>query len=90
MCLDGEGSGEDQQVLRADFQFFGFGKFDGFGVEEAGCPGEFQGDDELVFRLVAVDVEAGQDNDLQGLGDGCAALDGDGVRRTDSDFILLG
>ena len=40
--------------------------------------------------MIAVDVKAGQNLDLQCFDDGGAALGGEGIGRTDRELILLG
>lgn len=91
MRLDSERAGKDGQHVLADFNVFGFRVSDGSRLKRSGLPSELKRNQKLIFRLVAVHVEARKDVHVQGL---CStsrtALDANAAGGIDSQLILLG
>lgn len=87
--LNSEVSSENGENLRSHFDVFGLGIANGFSLQRAIRPSELQRNEKLVPGLIAVDMEAGQHDDLERLGNATAALDGDLLDRADGQLTLL-
>lgn len=86
---DVEGAGEDEKVFISYLNLFGLGEGETLRFERAINPGQFERDEVLVFRMIAVDVEARENFDLEVLDSRGAALDRDGARIAHRQLILL-
>lgn len=88
--LDSEVAGKYGQLLVANLHLLRLGITGGRSLERTFTPGELQWNNELVFRLVTIDMKTWLHNHFERLEKSGAPLDGDWLGRPDCEFILLG
>ena len=71
--LTGEFARKDVERVGAHLHLLGRGIGDSLWLERPGVPAQLQGNEKLIFWLVAVDVKSGSDRNGKRLGDGCHA-----------------
>ena len=86
--LDGERAGKDGELLVADLNLLRLRVGHLLGLEWPSGPGELDGNDVFVLRLVAIDVEALANRQVQRLLDGCTGFGEQRLRRGDVDRLI--
>lgn len=90
LCLYLERTGEYDEHLTSDFDVFGLRISSRDGFQRPAIPGELQRNQELIFGLVAVHVETGQNRNVRRFRNGSAALDSHGLTGLNDELVLLG
>jgi len=86
--MDEERSGEHNQRLTADLEFFGFGILGRFRFERSG-PGQLEWNQVFIPGLIVVDVKARHNRDFDVLIGACAVFQHKRIGRSYDDLILL-
>jgi len=80
---------EYDEIIRPDFNFLRLRISDRFRLQGTDGPSQLERNQELIFRLIAIDMESGRDFNIEFLRDGSTALDDQLLGWRDGQLILL-